>query len=51
MNAQLDRTDEPRWHEAATIAALLTCYDVWSASPTFDCELSELPATALEPES
>ena len=51
MTAQLERTDGPRWQETATIAALLSCYDVWSASPTFDCDFAAPPASTPSDES
>ena len=48
MNGQTDRRDAPRWQDAATIAALLTCYDVWSATPQRDCAAALLHGIAAD---
>ena len=37
MTRDSHAADSARWQDAATIAALLTCYDVWSATPQRDC--------------
>ena len=39
----------PQWDDAVAIAALLTCYDVWSATPHRDCAVELLQAIAPGP--
>ena len=48
MNGKTDRRAAPRWQDAATIAALLNCYDVWSATPQRDCTAELLHGIAPE---
>ena len=37
MARESQSAESPRWQDAETIAALLSCYDVWSATPQRDC--------------
>lgn len=49
MTGNSDGGETPRWQDAATIGALLTCYDVWSATPHRDCTVDLLRRLGVEP--